>query len=660
MTVEYKDNQFIIKFAYNPTLVSAVKNIPGRRFNPEEKNWTVPKESAIEISQFISDNKFTANELTQEVIKKHINKANSILEESKAVSAEIEIPRPDGLEYLPYQKAGIQFALNRNNTLFGDQMGLGKTIEAIGVCNADETANSILIICPASLKINWQREFKKWDTKNLSIGIANSIFPDTDVVIINYDILKKHRHFIHSKEWDILIIDEVHYLKNSKALRTKEVFGFQKGKLEERISPITARKKLFLTGTPILNKPIELWTLVHALDPEGIGKSWKYYIERYCDAYLDRFGWNTSGASNLEELQKKLRMSFMIRRLKEDVLTELPPKRRQIITFPADSMLEDIVENEKKSYQKLQEKIHFLKAQVEIAKASDKEGVYENAVRALNGEMKVIFSEISKLRHETAVAKIPLMIDHLKNMLEEIPKIVFFAHHHDVMEAIQKEFSGISVKLTGKENAEERQKAVDKFQNDVGIKLFIGSIHAAGVGITLTASNTVIFGELDWVPGNISQCEDRTHRIGQKDSVLIQHLVVDESLDAKMAQTLVNKQEIIDKALDNETKYELKTMPAIPTTESITDDITRKQIDKEASNIKVDEISIIHSAIKILASYCDGANALDGMGFSKIDTAIGHSLAEFKTLSAKQAVIAKKLIIKYKRQLPDNIKDKIL
>jgi SNF2 family DNA or RNA helicase len=651
MIVEYENNQFVISFTYNPSLVSAVKQIPGRRFNSEKKNWIAPIESAIEVSQFISNNGFAANEATQEILRQHINKANAILEESKAVSADIEIPKPDGLEYLPYQKAGIQFGLNRLNTLFGDQMGLGKTIEAIGVCNADENANSILIICPASLKINWQREFQKWDTKNRSVEIVNGVFPKSQVVIVNYDILKKHRIAIREREWDILICDEVHYLKNSKALRTKEVFGCRKYQSQGHIEPISAKRKLFLTGTPILNRPIELWTLVHALDAEGIGKSWKYYVERYCDAYQDRFGWNTSGASNLEELQKRLRLSFMIRRLKEDVLTELPPKRRQIITFPSDSALLKVIEKEKQSYEELQERIQSLRVQVELAKASEQEGVYESAVQALNGETQVLFSEISKLRHETAVAKIPLMIEHLKDQLESTGKIVFFAHHHDVMDAIQGEFKDISVKLSGKEDMEERQQAVDSFQNNPKIKLFIGSIKAAGVGITLTASNMVVFGELDWVPGNISQCEDRTHRIGQKESVLIQHLVVDDSLDAKMAQTLVNKQEIIDKALDNEIKFELANIPTIPVIDSATEELTRKQVESEALGITPEQIDVIHKAVKTIASYCDGATALDGMGFSKIDAGIGHSLAGFKSLSAKQAVIGKKLAIKYKRQL---------
>lgn len=659
MTVEYENNQFVISFSYNPSLVSAVKQIPGRRFNPEKKNWIAPIESAIEVSQFISDNGFTANEATQEILKQHINKANTILEESKAVSAEIEIPKPEGLEYLPYQKAGIQFALNRSNTLFGDQMGLGKTIEAIGVCNVDENANSILIICPASLKINWQREFQKWDMKNRSVGIVNGSFPNSQVVILNYDVLKKHRDAIRLREWDILIIDECHYLKNNKALRTKEVFGCKKFREQEQIAPIVAKKKLFLTGTPILNRPIELWTLVHALDAEGIGKSWKYFVERYCDAFQDRYGWNTSGASNLEELQKKLRMSFMIRRLKEEVLTELPNKRRQIITFPADSILLKVVEKEKQSYEALQERIYSLRVQVELAKASEQEGAYESAVKELNAETQVIFSEISKLRHETAVAKIPLMIEHLRDQLESEEKIVFFAHHHDVMEAIQKEFKDISVKLSGKEDMEERQHAVDSFQNDPKIKLFIGSIKAAGVGITLTASKTVIFGELDWVPGNISQCEDRLHRIGQKESVLIQHLVIDESLDAKMAQTLVNKQEIIDKALDDETKFELLSIPTIPNEDSSISGFSKKQIESEALNITAEQIELIHKAVKIISSYCDGANALDGMGFSKIDTGIGHSLAGCRSLSAKQAIIGKKLAIKYKRQLPTELIESI-
>jgi hypothetical protein len=204
---------------------------------------------------------------------------------------------------------------------------------------------------------------------------------------------------------------------------------------------------------------------------------------------------------------------------------------------------------------------------------------------------------------------------------------------------------------------ENRQKAVDNFQNDPACNLFVGNIRAAGVGLTLTASAHVIFAELDWVPGNMMQCEDRCHRIGQHDSVLIQLLALEGSLDAVMANTLIEKQEIIEQALDNP-----NTVFALP--EKIEHAAATKlesfeKIEKQAELLPVESLQYIQQGIQLLASYCDGANALDGMGFNKMDSGIGKSLASFEKLSAKQAVLARKLCIKYQRQLSKELVDKI-
>ena len=171
---------------------------------------------------------------------------------------------------------------------------------------------------------------------------------------------------------------------------------------------------------------------------------------------------------------------------------------------------------------------------------------------ALKEGSRAAFIEMSKLRHDTAVAKIPVMIDFLRNVLDDSDeKIVFFGHHHDVINAVAGAFGNAAVKVTGEiESGEERQKSIDRFSNDPTCRLFCGSIKAAGIGLTLSVSSHVVFGELDWSPSNVTQAEDRTHRIGQKNSVLIQHLVIDGSIDARMARKLVQKQSVIDAALN--------------------------------------------------------------------------------------------------------------
>ena len=265
------------------------------------------------------------------------------IESSKAVDVDydLDIPAPEGLEYMPFQRAGIAYAMARENTLIGDEMGLGKTIQALGVINADPTIRDVLIICPASLKINWQREAQKWLVRPMTVGIVSTKepFPDTDIKIINYDILTKFKSQLRAINWDFLVVDEVHYLKNPKALRTAQVFGKWNKDPSKKIHPLDAKRRAFMTGTPIVNRPIELFPL---LKFTGIFKNWKHFVERYCNGHQTRWGWDVSGASNLGELQGKLRSTIMVRRLKKDVLTDLPPKRRQVIELPQNGCVDAI------------------------------------------------------------------------------------------------------------------------------------------------------------------------------------------------------------------------------------------------------------------------------------------------------------------------------
>jgi SWI/SNF-related matrix-associated actin-dependent regulator 1 of chromatin subfamily A len=648
MEITYKDGNYLALCTFYE------KEIPkgaGFQWSPTQRVWyTTRPEIAARLAPYAD----SAAKSTLGAIRD--NKKIAV-DSSRAVDAALNIPAPDGLAYLPFQKAGIAYAIARPATLIADEMGLGKTIQAIGFINAMPDIKRVLIICPASLKINWAREIQKWLTRPMTIGIANSHYPsEADVVIINYDILEKHHARLGASPWDLLITDECHYLKNSKTQRTRAVLGGKeipavpgKRKGIPAIQAIPAKRKLFLTGTPIVNRPIELWPLLRAMDPAGLGKSWHSYVVRYCAGFQDRWGWNVSGASNLDELQEHLRSALMVRRLKKDVLTELPPKRRQVIEMAANGAA-GAVALENTAWQKHEERLSALRTAAELSKASDSPEDYKRAVEALREGAQIAFTEISLARHQTALAKVPAVVDFLHNALDDADeKIVLFAHHRDVIDAISKEFNDISVKLTGETKQTDRQEAVDRFQKDPKVKLFIGSITAAGLGITLTASAHVIFAELDWVPGNITQAEDRTHRIGQLNSVLVQHLVLDESLDARMAKTLVGKQQVIERALDKETE------PApvlIPTQEQpATSTVSRKKVEEEAIKISPAEVAEIHAMLQSLSAMCDGARALDGVGFNKFDAPIGHSLAKSPRLSPKQAVLGKRIVNKYRRQL---------
>ena len=595
-------------------------------------------------------------------LDKALAKSSLLTTLSSATELEKEDPRivapPTGLKYLPFQKVPILYALENKNMLLSDEMGLGKTIETIGVINSDPGIATALIVCPNSLKLNWKAELQTWLTREYRVEVASSQhFPnDYNILIINYDICWRYQMQLRERIWDLLVLDEATYIKNSKAQRTISILGGKRGK-SDKVLPLQAARHIYLTGTPIPNRPVEGWTLFHSLAP-AVFDSWWAYVHRYCDAHNNGFGMDTSGASNLDELRTKLRQTIMVRRLKKDVLKDLPPKRRMIIEVPPTAgSVKNKVDKEIATYQSGLARLKGLQKAVELAKADEDESHYKTAVKTLRSATSALFSEISKLRHDTAVAKIPFVTDFLKDTLDEgAAKIIVFAHHHDVIHGICEAFPGVSVSLTGEDSTALRQESVERFQKDPSCKLFVGSILAAGFGLTLTASSHVVFAELDWVPGNVTQAEDRAHRIGQKDMVLVQHVVFNDSLDARMAKILVAKQEVIDRALDHGPEWkEVADTPLLASSSApgATEDTPRKKLKDLSMKITKGHIKYIQEALRTIANLDgDRASQLNSVGFSRIDTELGHSLAEERSLTPMQAALGWKIARKYRRQLP--------
>jgi SNF2 family DNA or RNA helicase len=541
------------------------------------------------------------------------------------VTSDIRIPCPLGQSYLPYQRAGIVYAMQRRGTLIADEMGLGKTVQAIGLINAMPDIHTVCVVCPASLKLNWKRECEKWLTRTASVEILPSTRKwqnDVTVHVINYDILSKLPSDSH---YDLLIVDEAHYAKNTKAQRTKLLQA-----LAKRCAHV-----VLLTGTPILNRPVELWTLLQMAAPEewdpagvlkgkavGAGENAGFFrfAKRYCNARQEWVSrtkqvWLFDGATNLDELQERLRSTCMVRRLKADVLKDLPPKRRQVIELPSEKEWEEV----------------------------DVDDDYQAAKVKLDS---IGFEDFSRVRHEQAMSKVPAVIEHIQELLENTNKVVLFAHHKDVIDAIMTGLADARpVKLTGDESPAERQAAVDAFQNDQNVRVFIGSLKAAGVGLTLTAASTVVFAELDWTPATLTQAEDRCHRIGQTESVLVQHLVLAGTLDAKMARMVTEKQDIADAALDNEASYTNEGREEVETYE------TKRRHMLTETGLTEARVATIHASLRFLANRCDGAELEDGQGYNKLDANIGKSLAQQANLSPKQALMAEKMLTKYRRQL---------
>lgn len=587
-----------------------------------------------------------------------LNKTKEVVQKSRATSADIVLPVPQGLDYLPFQKAGIRFACDvvkdtRKGILIGDEMGLGKTIQALGFINANPEISAALVICPATLRLNWLREAKKWLTRKFEYWVSEKtegIPDDATFAIVNYDKARTPKVWesLMARNWDVMICDEAHQLKSLESQRTVRVLGAFKTKKTEGTDGLIHRSRSFLalSGTPMVNRPAELFPLLHAIDPDSFKSKWTFY-KNYCGLGWDGYSWNYKGASNLGELNTKLRgEGYMIRRLKNEVLTELPPKRRQVVVLPANGSAK-VVEEERRQLDAFQDELEKLRAEADLALAAGDTGAYEESVEKLTYKTKTAFAEIARIRHDVAVAKAPAVIDHVNGMLEEgVGKVVVFLHHHDVCRLFEEAWGSQAVTLTGETPMDQRQEVVDQFQNNPEVKIFLASIVAAGVGITLTASSNVVFAELDWVPGNISQAEDRCHRIGQQNSVFVQHLVYDKSLDAKMAKILVAKQEVADRALDQVVNMQMPIVISAPKEEAPAK--YPKTTDEEKVAAK--------AAMQLLDAMCDGARVEDFAGFNKIDTLTGKSLARVvNPYTDGQVWLARRLATKYRRQLPDEI-----
>ena len=633
------------------------KDVINSEESPDQLFWKEWKEKKHELKDAglsVSKDKRTGNwsiciwrdipEEEKQAIEKAVN-------DSKAASRDIEIPVPEGLEYFPFQKAGIAYALERDNVIIGDDMGLGKTIQVLGIVNTDPTVKKVLVFCPNTPKLNWKREAEKWLIKDLRVEVIKNgkDFPEEfDILIINYDVANKHRKNLEKISWDLIVVDEFHKLKNFKAQRTQAIYGFEDYKKPEKnIPPLTTKRWAALSGTPIPNRIKELWPTLRIIDPEGLGKNFFAFHKKFCNAQRGSHGWDFDGASNLDILQRKLRERVMVRRLKTEVLRELPPKVRQVIEIPTNGDT-GIVEEEWETFSKYESYLDETEAKMELALADENENEYRRQVDNLKEGIRASFDEMAEIRHKTAIAMIPHAIEHLTEALETGKSIVCFAHHKKVVKALKEAFPD-SVVIDGTVPVEKRQQAIDDFQAGK-VPLFIGSIKSCSEAITLTKSSHVVFVEGDWVPSSVIQAEDRCCRIGQIYSVLIQFLVLEGSMGASMAKRMLGKLRIIEAALDKgDVLACLREEPIVPTRKK-----RKKTIYSTDGEINLTEgqINAIHSGIQTLSAYCDGAREIDGMGFNKFDTTIGKSLAGRIALSKKQAKLAQGLVQKYQRQLP--------
>lgn len=418
---------------------------------------------------------------------------------------------------LEHQKEAIEKLVGTKRFILADDMGLGKTTSTI-IAALETGEQKILIICPASLKINWEREIRNYTDRSVYIAEGKNFSTEHDFVIVNYDILKnfydiknKETSPIYQCDFGLVIIDEAHYIQNAQAQRTKLVNAMVKN----------VKRLWLLTGTPMTSRPMNYFNLLQLID-SPVAQNWMAYAIRYCQGYQFNAGkrkvWNVSGASNLEELRDRTSRQ-VLRRLKTEVL-DLPDK----IISPVYLRLKS------KLYEGLMGEYYDW---------------YENKTSE-SSSLTVQFSKLMKVRQVIAEEKIKDTIELAENIIEQDKKVIIFTNFTDTLHKIAEHFGKAAVTLDGSTSKPARQFAVDQFQENDKIKVFVGNLKAAGVGLTLTAAEAVIMNDLSFVPSDHSQAEDRAFRYGQKNNVSVYYPIFDNTIEGAIYDILIKKKNIFE------------------------------------------------------------------------------------------------------------------
>lgn len=470
------------------------------------------------------------------------------IEKSKASETDFEVTGLNGTPY-PYQKAGIKYALDAERVIIADSMGLGKSIQSLATIEMAQ-AYPAIIVAPASLKLNWEKEIKKWLPKKKTVVMNTMTKPEElegkDFIIINYEVLYDARISSGNKfkkiPYQAVVFDEAHYIKSKEAKRTMAAIKLAK----------KARYRINLTGTPIVNRPSDLIPQLQALDRLNEFGGWEQFVQRYCNAKKTPFGWDISGSSNLTELNEKLRATCYVRREKTDVLKELPLKNRIIVPLEMkpSSAYHELIESARKSIMRQ----IGIDDSLNIEELSDdqrqeiKDALDEIVLKSNN------MVEIDALKLAVAKSKMDNAIAWIRNFLDNGEKLIVFAYHKEVQNALLRVFRR-AARLVSGDSQKEREAQKEMFMNDPNCKLLIGGMgnitnSPAGMGHTLTSASNVAFVEFGWNSAIHDQAEDRVHRIGQTaDSVNIYYLVVEGTIEEEAVRLIEEKRRIVEQSV---------------------------------------------------------------------------------------------------------------
>lgn len=447
----------------------------------------------------------------------------------------------------PYQLEGVRMIFDKygGRSLLGDDMGLGKTRQGLafaGHC-LGLGAKRILLVCPSYLRYQWCHKFQEWLGIEPQLVKKGSEILTGQICAVSYDMLCALK--IPTGVFDVVMCDESHYVKSRKAKRTKAMTPLVR----------SAKYALLITGTPALNRPIELFSQLLMLRPTYI-KNYTAYAKRYCNGKATPFGYDDRGSSKSWELHWILKKGFMVRRLKRDVLTQLPKKLRHTVWL-------EVKADELKDVSSLFREWKYLNTKIyKLPQGSEQQ-------RLMMFERKKIISELFR---ETAAAKTAAVVRWVMSALSEGRSFIFFAYHRVTLDAVEEAVSQANIsymRIDGSTPAMKRNDNVEAFQNDDSMRIAILSIGAAGTGITLTRVSECVFGELYWVPGVMIQAEDRIHRLSQEHTCDIRYLLGTETLDTYVHPSLCKKLATLDTLVDKRTDrtFEGTTTTTVPAEE---------------------------------------------------------------------------------------------
>lgn len=604
--ISVRGDRIVITFRFDRAIIDTLKGMGGRydpiatgnlKATTGESVWWLPLSRSGEVLAKVQDGTFVADTDTSATLANTVagNTGNPIANAVRTVVANVTnavdrifggedarlfdlttLPDPvcpnlrEGAALRPFQVTGAKFLVHFRRALCADDMGVGKTLQSLGAADSIN-AYPLLVVCPAIVKGNWVSEVIKFfptltvtylggnPTWEIAGRIVRGDVLDSQVVIVNYDILTKYKDYLFGRKWAAIIADEAHYLKTRDTVRTQMFTHLATGyDAKNRVQTHPAIEyRWLLTGTPIMNRPSELISLITILDylRTRFGGYTKF-VNRYCDPKRSRYGTDITGATNLEELARELRAGIMIRRSKRDVLTELPSKSRVIAEIDISNRAEYVrAERDVVAFLSgiARDRADVIAQATSDGAASGLTGddleAYVNdardraardaARRARSAEVLVAYNTLRQLAGK---GKIDSVIEWITEFLTTGKKLVVFGTHTAVVSAIARKFNAPTI--VGDTPLRDRTNIVERFQTDPDFKLLVCNTRAGGVGITLTAASDVLFTELEWNPAMHDQSEDRVNRMGQTEPCTAWYLLASKSIDGDMFNIINGKRDV--------------------------------------------------------------------------------------------------------------------